>query len=447
MKKIIYNTMIAASAALLAFSCKPKLDAPDPDKGSLDVSRYVSVGNSITAGFADNALYYDGQVVSYANLLAEQFKTIGGGDFVQPLVDRNSVGAGGGGNSRYTLGYKPDCKGVISLSPVFGPGDLSIFANIYSQVPFNNMGVPGAKAITVPFPGYGNPANGPGKYNPFFTRMASDVVNASMLSDAVKQNPTFFSLFIGNNDVLGYASSGGAADAITPSSGIPGFGFDATIDLIVAQLTANGSKGVIANVPDITNLPLFTTVPYNGLVLDANTAAALNSVYAPLGMSFKEGNNPFIIKDSLVPAFVGGVRQMKPGEYVLLTVPQDSIKCGTYASKGIPNKYVLTAGEAQKVKDAVAAYNDKLKAVAEAKGLAFVDVNAFMGKVKSGIVYNGVSINTTFVSGGAFSLDGVHLTPLGNAMLANEFIKSINMKYGSTIPEMDATKYRGVIFP
>jgi hypothetical protein len=74
-------------------------------------------------------------------------------------------------------------------------------------------------------------------------------------------------------------------------------------------------------------------------------------------------------------------------------------------------------------------------------------VNAFINKVKTGILYNGVGINASFVSGGAFSLDGVHLTPLGNALMANEFIKAINSKYGSTIPQIDATKYRGVAFP
>lgn len=448
MKNISYKTILVVVAAGVVVSCKPKLDEPEPEKGSIDASKYVAIGNSITAGYADNALYYDGQQVSYANLLAQQLKLVGGGEFKQPLMPMSSVGVGSSLNSRYTLGYKKDCLGTTALSPVGGVGDYGVFAtNIYSEGPFNNMGVPGARAITVVYPGYGNPANGLGKYNPFFTRMASNPSSASMLGDAAAQNPTFFSLFIGNNDVLGYASSGGAADFITPSSGAPGAGFDASIDAIIATMTANGAKGVIGNIPDITSLPYFTTVPYNGFVLDAGKAALLSAAYAPIGMSFKEGANPFIIKDSLIPAFAGGVRQIKSNEYILLTVPQDSIKCGSYGSKGIPNKYVLTSGEADKVKNAVVAYNDKLKAVADAKGLAYVDVNAFMAKVKTGIVYNGVSINTTFVSGGAFSLDGVHLTPLGNAMLANEFIKAINSKYGSTIPEVDASKYRGVVFP
>jgi hypothetical protein len=62
-------------------------------------------------------------------------------------------------------------------------------------------------------------------------------------------------------------------------------------------------------------------------------------------------------------------------------------------------------------------------------------------------MYNGIGMNTQYVSGGIFSLDGINLTPRGNALLANEIIKSINSKYGSTIPQVDATKYRSIIFP
>ena len=56
-------------------------------------------------------------------------------------------------------------------------------------------------------------------------------------------------------------------------------------------------------------------------------------------------------------------------------------------------------------------------------------------------------MSSTFVSGGAYSLDGLHFTPRGNALLANEFIKSINTYYGARIPEINAGNYRGALFP
>lgn len=443
-------TIAAFTIAVAITGCKPDLTVPSPDKGSLDISKYVSVGNSITAGFADAALYYDGQLVSYPNLIAGQFKLMGGGDFTQPLVPAGSVGIGSSLNARSVLGYKTDCKGVTSLSPLAlsASGDISIFTtSIAAQGPFNNMGIPGAKAITTVYPGYGNPSNGLGKYNPFFTRMlnSSEYASASMLSKAAAQNPTFFSLFIGSNDVLGYSLSGGASDAITPSAGAPGVGFDASIDAIINTLTASGAKGVVGNVPDVTSIPYFTTIPYNGLTLDATQAAQLTAAYSPLGITFNAGSNPFMIQDAAAP---GGVRKAKSTELILLTTPQDSLKCAGWGSqKPLGNQYVLTETEIAAIQAAVSAYNNKLKMTADAKGLAFVDVNGFLAQCKKGIVYNGIAFNATFVSGGAFSLDGVHLTPRGNAMLANEFIKAINLKYGSSVPQVDVTKYSGVLFP
>jgi hypothetical protein len=450
MQHTFSKLIITSFAVALVAGCKPQLDVPIPDKGNLDVTRYVAVGNSITAGFTDAALYYDGQLVSYPNLLAEQFKLIGGGDFTQPLVSAGSVGIGSSLNARYVLGYKKDCKGITSLSPVSlaSGGDISIFTtNVAALGPFNNMGIPGAKAITTVYPGYGNPANGFGKYNPFFTRMlnSSEYATVSILSKAAAQNPTFFSVFIGSNDVLGYALSGATSDAITPSAGAPGVGFDASIDAIITALTTAGTKGVVGNVPDVTSIPYFTTIPYNGLTLDATQAAQLTAAYAPLGISLTAGSNPFLIQDAGVP---GGIRKIKSTELVLLTTPQDSLKCAGWGSqKPLANQYVLTETEIAAIQIAVTAYNNKLKITADAKGLAYVDVNGFLMQCKKGIVYNGVAINATFVSGGAFSLDGVHLTPRGNAMLANEFIKAINLKYGSTIPQVDVTKYEGVVFP
>lgn len=452
MKNKLNKIIIITISISVLISCKPDLKAPASDKGNVDVTKYVAIGNSITSGFADGALYYDGQKVAYANLLAEQFKTVGGGDFNTPWTPAGSVGIGSTLNAKFILGYKINCKGINSLSPIPAAtsGDISIWTtSVASNGPFNNMAVPGAKATTVVFPGYGNPGNGFGNYNPFFSRMlkSSEYATASMLSKAAEQNPTFFSLFIGNNDVLGNALAGGMSSTpITPSAGPAGVGFDASIDLIINTMTANGAKGVIANVPDVTNLPYFTTVPYNGLTLDATQAAQLNAAYGATGATFSAGaTNAFMIYDSSAP---GGVRQIKSNEYILLSTPQDSLLCaGWGTTKPLTDAYVLTATEIAKLQNATNAFNNKLKSVADAKGFAFVDVNTFMANTKKGIVYNGVTNTTTFVSGGAFSLDGIHLTPRGNALLANEFIKSINSTYSATINQIDATKYNGVVFP
>jgi lysophospholipase L1-like esterase len=111
------------------------------------------------------------------------------------------------------------------------------------------------------------------------------------------------------------------------------------------------------------------------------------------------------------------------------------------------DKSTLTASEVALVKTATDAYNVKIKAVAAAKGLAFVDANALLGQVSSGgITANGFTVTGAFITGGGFSTDGVHPSPRGYALIANSFITAINTTYGSNLKGVDLGNYR-VLFP
>ena len=438
----IFKSIIIILLTISVFSCKPKFEIPDSETGELNATNYIAIGGAMTAGYSDGALYYNAQQNSYANLLAEQFKLIGGGEFKIPYVAQNSIGIGSTNNAPSILGNRTDCQGTISLGPVkIAPqGDLSVFANnIYaSQGSFNNFGIPDVKVTNLDVNGY---------TNPFYQRMNSSSTS-SILSDAVAKSPTFFSVMLGLNDVLNYALKGGASESITPLTGSVGFGFETSINNVIDKLTANGAKGVIANIPSIKTMAYFNTITWNALKIDTTTAKNLNLYYGAIGapFSFIEGVNGFIIEDQSVP-FIS-LRQMQEGEFVLLNVPLDSIKCYKWGSLiPIPDRYILTASEIVSLETAISNYNIVLKNIANSRGLAFVDVNALFTKIKNGYVYNGVTINANFVSGGFYSLDGLNLTPRGNALIANEFIKSINTTYSSTIPQIDATKYPGVIFP
>ena len=469
---------------VLATACTTRDETFTPTKGNADFSNYVAFGNSLTAGYADNALYYDGQIVSFPNLLAEQMEEVGGGDFVQPLVDPSSVGIGSDGNARLILNAE---NGELSPVPAAEQGDLSIFTtSVAAEGPFNNMGVPGATSQTAVFPGYGNPANGDGNYNPFFTRMTTDPADASMLSDAVAQNPSFFTVFIGNNDVLGYATAGGANATITPVSE-----FSAAYDMIIDAFMANDAKGAVANIPDVTTTPFFTYIPWNALELEEEEANQLNGgielMLMSLGLSkeelaemgiilpeFEEGANPLFVYDEN-PENLLGVREMQEGELVLLTAQSrlmeiqqtfanaeellqeigdalaqmdfEAVKTGM-RKLALKDENALTYDEVEEIQEATENFNQKIKSVAQQNDLAHVDVNAFLTKVKNeGFMLNGREITPEFVTGGAFSLDGIHLTPVGNVLLANEFIEAINKTYEAQLPKVDPTNYGGVEFP
>ncbi len=48
-----------------------------------------------------------------------------------------------------------------------------------------------------------------------------------------------------------------------------------------------------------------------------------------------------------------------------------------------------------------------------------------------------------FVTGGLFSLDGVHPTSQGQAIIANEFIKITNAKFNANLPLIDVSTIPG----
>ena len=407
----------------------------------------MAVGNSLTAGYADGSLYRSGQQAAYPAILASVFTSFGGGAYNAPLLP----GESGWPGPKRVLGLSTDCSGVTSLGPVLYPGDRSdtagSSANVAAQGPYNNLGVPGIRAIDFLNPFYG-------AFNPYAKRLYA---SSNPLGELDRIPPTFFTLWIGNNDVLAYATSGGAgkssggspfnpADQNSISDNVL---FANAVDSILNRLVPPGStaKGAIMNIPDVTAIPYFTTVPYNGLALTRQGQVdSLNFAYQAAGVSFTLGANPFIIQDASVPVI--GFRKATAADYILLTIPQDSIKCGGWGSKKpIPANYVLDAKEAAAVRAATQQFNDILYLLGSRRGLAYVDMNSYLKSIVSGISFNGTTVNATFVRGGAFSLDGIHLTPRGNALVANEILRRINEVYGASLPMTDPNVYNGVIFP
>jgi hypothetical protein len=440
MKKILF---IILSLALFT-ACERKIDELKVSKGSGDFSRFVAVGNSMMAGYADGALYHSGQENSIPNIIAGQLKLVGGGNFVQPVVNSEYGVEFPYFPPKYVLGYTTDCRGITSVGPVPSPGERDPLGPVGYQV--NNLAIPGAKSFHLLVPGYA-------QMNPYYGRFATSATNM-VVQEIAPLNPTFFTLWLGDNDVLSYALAGGSADSITSPAV-----FTQAMGGVLTALTANGAKGVIATIPDITAIPFFTTVPYNGLKLDRQSLAdSVNMAMTAYGLPFtyKVGLNPFLIPDPSSPHPMFKVRQMKPGEFVLMTVPPDSLKCMgmgiinamTKMPYPIPVKYVLTEDEVYNIQTATAAYNQIIiDILAKQFNLGVVDMTAKLRDLQKGIVWDGIKLNTQFVSGGVFSLDGVHLNPRGCAVAANYFIEAINARFGSTIPQVDITTYQGVIFP
>lgn len=414
-------------------------------KSMLDLSRFVAIGDSITAGYADGALYYKGQINAYPNLVARQFNTVRPLVFKQALVDKHSSGIGFIGRSRLILvpdEHHPKNKWGC-LSYLSTKGDNSILSeNLYrSNGPFHNMAVPGAKVAHLLQPGYGDPAKGMGNYNPFFTRMASDPARTSVLTDILSLDPTFFTLFIGNNDVLSYAMHGGTNDIITPTEGKIGTGFIETLRYLVEKLTEKGAKGIIATLPDLTAIPFFNTIAYDHLLLDTQEAEQLNGYYASEQLHFKAGANTFVVET--VHDDKARLRQMKKGEIVLCEVMQDALSIAYLSGRlPIPKNYYLDLQEIAGIKQAIHTYNEAISRIALEKGLGLVNLNDLLKSAKPDRTYDRRLRAIHFLETGAFSLDGIHINALGQALLTNEFIKTIYQKYGLRVPRVPIVQFR-----
>ncbi|MDO3624987.1 SGNH/GDSL hydrolase family protein [Mucilaginibacter sp. BT774] len=439
MKHFKHYLYIIAGLVWLS-ACKPSIDTPKPSKGSADFTRYIAVGNSLTAGFADGGLYRAGQMVSYPSIMAKQMQSVGGGVFNQPLFDAGQ--ANGSGYLQLT-GFNADGTPITTpvttnlairgIQAIPGFGNVTLYAKYTGDI--ENYGVPGIKLLHVSYAPYGN-------LNGFYERLlpGAEGTNTTTYLDFVTAKQfTFFSNWLGNNDALGYATSGGAGDVLTDKATFAGL-----YNLVIGRLTATGAKGVVGTIPDVTSIPYFNTITVGavlGAVKKANpqvqalyiNALVSGTTYAP---------RPATAKDLIVLTFPTN----KIG--LPISTPYGNLPYGLTPYTPIDNQFVLDANEVALAQDYVQSYNAAIKSIAASKGLAVFDAYTFLNNVKEhGLLESGISLNSNYISGGIFSLDGVHLTPRGYAIVANEFIKAINAKYGSSIPLTDVSEYSGVKFP
>ena len=434
---------------ILLAACKPNIDEFAPSKGNADFSSYIAVGDSWTSGFADASLYKSGQENSYANILAGQFAVVGGGTFKQPLmVDDIGFGLSTGVPlPKMVMGYRVDCKDATSLSPIYAgvPVDQANFASIAEGGPYNNIGLPGLKSIYMGVVGMAS-------LHPYYKRFAPSPA-ATIIGEIPRVNAGFFTLWLGSYDILGYAIGGGndPANPITPVAQFAG-----STQATIAALTANGAKGAVASIPDVTDAAFFHTIPYNVLALDQATADLLNGAYAGLNqiikgagstdtLLFVAGPNPIVIRDAILP---WGMRQIKSTELVLLSLPQDSLKCAGWGSqKPVPVQYILDETEIAGILQATADYNAQIEQLISGTDIALVDMYSIMKEMNSGLEFDNVSISPKFVTGNFYSTDGLNPSFRGSAVIAYYFIAAINAKFEAKIPQVIVSDYLGVTLP
>lgn len=475
----------------------PENAAPDPNPGQADFSKMVAVGDAITAGFMDGALYDRGQENSFVNILAEQMKLAGGGELIQPDIDSE--------NGYFTLGPNSTVLGrlVLSVNPTtgatgpapIGPGDLPApFTGDKSQI--NNYGVPGITLGTALISDTGNPSSP--LFNPYYGRFASNPGASTLVGDAaaaMANGGTFFSFWLGNNDVLGYATGGASNPGILTEDAAFQTRLNAALG---AFLNANPvSNGVVMNIPNLNALPHFNLINPLSIQVPASARAELGAGLGQLnaainGWNLGVSSNPQIpdavkatllrptlstnfdtyallildptLSEAEIPLPNGDtfvipkIRNLREEDGVKIPLgAQASLAQGVGLSPLTPlnetqfDAIYLTLTEQEEIQEKINSFNGLINAAVSdnEERLLLIDVNDLMNRVLEGTVsFGNVGLTPSIIPPtGGFSLDGIHPNARSHAFIANLIIAGINEKWGANLPQVNPNSYPGNDLP
>ena len=207
-----------------------------------------------------------------------------------------------------------------------------------------------------------------------------DQKNESALDQALQKNPTFISITVGTNDVMNHAVSNRLDDMPSREA------YREMLEELATRIkaTASVSGVVISNVADIFDFPIFVPAESDG---------------------YPEGSMKFYI-----------------------------------VKKATHEDMVATPDEIKRMKDRTIVYNEEIKKIAEANNWALVNNYQF---VKDGRVNGHYLVDennqptsrqvTMDYLGGIISLDGLHPSSIGQAIIANAHIQAINHHYGKNL--------------
>jgi len=369
-------------------------------------ARYVSTGNSITAGFQSGGINDSTQLQSYAVLLARAMRS----PFFIPAMAKP--------------GCPPPYTNVFTRTRLTPPGypvstDSSCYLRAIPRIPppyISNTAVPGAEVLDI----YNNldPASNANALTTFFL---GGLTQAQMLQRA---DPTFVTVWIGNNDVLGAVLDTANAGDTTQITDTALFTQRYTALLDSVDATRASGKGVLIGVANVTLIPyaskgdVYFFIKVGTTNFPANFQVAANCAPDTLGGQGTTTLVPFPHGLGLI-----GLATADPGNTYTLdcNVPQ-----------------VIVPAERTRLIAAVTAYNTFIAAQATARGYAYVDPNALFSALPAGAIPSfpnttgADAVNRPF--GDYFSRDGVHPSALAHRLIANTLTQVINAEYTTTLP-------------
>ena len=386
------------------------LNAPDLSTSNGLMARYVSMGNSITAGYQSAGINDSTQQRSYAVLFASRANapffvpSLQGRGCAPPLTN-NVSGTRVGGGTASTCDLRADER-LFYVSNVAVPGATSLS-------PITNMGA-GANS------------------NALTTFILGGRTQIQAMQDA---DPTFITMWIGNNDVLGSLTF--SLDPGNPALVTPQDTFVARYDEILDSIEATGNPPtVLFSVADVTLIP-YTSRGATYWCLRTGLCPGVPAAPFPPNFGVDISCAPSAAvptsagENILVPWPVGIPKIAAAAQGAPAGIPQTTLNCTTDP--------VVSPSELANLQAAVAGYNSYISSAAAARGMAYLDVNAALATLPPGAIppfpdISGALAGGSVTFGPYFSLDGVHPSTLAHQTISDALVATVNSYFGTSIP-------------
>jgi hypothetical protein len=409
----VLRLVLALAVAVTGCSPIEPITAPASSFGSLDPTTYVAAGTSLSAGYQSGGLVDRHQVRAFpaifARLLGQTVQLDGRGTFTQPVYDRDGF---------------PQLLHIVSYSPLVISGTGRTTGNpinLSQAGAYHDLAVPFAIAFDfVDSTYYYDPSFPPPSPPPARFTYFNNIVRhrGTIAQQVLSLAPTLLTWEYGVNEVLGPAVNGVAASATTAEQYLPVL--NASLDAIHAALP--GAEIAIFNVPAPTTIPFAHT-------LSPFTVDLANGQPLPL---------------------LGVDGALQVGDLVLLSAAGTIATTGTgipvngynYLNPSVPGNdqplaesYILRSAEIAQTQVEIGEMNAGIAAQVAARSyVALVDLHALYQDLgTNGLALGGTRYTTEFVTGGLFSLDGVHPNDLAHAVIANALVDAVNARFGAAI--------------
>ena len=355
----------------------------------------IVIGDSLSAGFQNGSLLDSQQPNGWASLIAKQ------GGFQLPLALIAPPGAPAV-LQLVSLGPPPVTKQASGTSPgrdnptqqpydlaVPGHNLIDVINRVPVLIPTSDEDIITDAVLALPLGG-----------------------NKSQMNAAIHLKPTAVFVWAGNNDAL-------AADiAGTPAVMTPPGAFSQEFQQLINTLhTETKATLIVANVPDVTLVPYLT--PAALILAEVSAASGLPQAVVSALLGIQPGD---LVNTTGLAQVQAAIAAMKQGH---LPTP-------------LTDSAFLSVSEIAQVQSIVDQYNAAIAQQVSAAGAILVDLHAlFESAAQNGVTINNFHATTAFL-GGLFSLDGIHPTNTAYALIANQYIATINAALKTSIPAVDA---------